>query len=316
MHHNNSWILRCTLLTGALLTTLSGCGMRPGLRRVGDGPRNVVRLEKALRERIKTTDSLAKVSVSLVDLETGFRLGINDDVPMPTTASVRIPVLIEVYRQAEQGKLRIDDPIPIRNQFTRPDGSTYSVLRTEERDTTLFRMVGGSLPVRELLRAMITRSSRLATLLLIDKVTPQAIAQTLQQLDAEEMRVVNTSSLPREPTITSSAVARALEAIARCRIHTRDSCEAMLQLLATNESRELIPAGLADVTHVAHTTEREGEIHQDAAVVFPGEQKPYVLVVLIQSSRDKTIPAGIAASLSRIVWENLTESSTAVLPRR
>jgi beta-lactamase class A len=273
--------------------------------------RSVVGLEKALRARI-ASDSSAVVGVSIIDLESGLKLGINDTISMHAASTMKVPIMIEVFRQAERNRTSLDEMVTVRNEFTSiADGSRYSLSPADDSDSTLYRMVGGQVPLRELVRLMIVRSSNLATNILIERVTPAAVKATLAELKAEDVRVLrgveDTPAFQQglNNVTTAAGMARVMEGIVRCRVTSRKSCDEMIEILAAQEFNDMIPRGLPGNVKVAHKTGWITGIHHDAAIIFPNGQKPYVLVVLTKGIQDTTKSAKMGADLSGYLWDSL-----------
>ena len=82
----------------------------------------------------------------------------------------------------------------------------------------------------------------------------------------------------------------------------RASCDAMRDILARQEFNEEIPAGLPPGTKVAHKTGWITGVLHDAAVVYPPNRKPYVLVVLTRDIPDEEVARRLIADVSRLVW--------------
>ncbi|MFO7259867.1 MAG: serine hydrolase [bacterium] len=281
----------------------------------GDPEATFARLETELRARI-AQEAPAEVAVALVDLATGLRLGIGDTVTMHAASTMKVPVLLELIRQVEAGRLSLDARIPVVNEFRSiADGSTYALSPEDDSDTELYDAVGQERPIRELARRMIVRSSNLATNNLISYVTPDSIARTLARLGAPGMRVLRgvedgpAYARGMNNTTTAAAFARVLEAIARCEEVSRAGCEEMIDILAAQEFNEMIPAGLPPGTRVAHKTGWITRIHHDGGIVFPPGREPYVLVVLTRGFDDKERSARVGADISRAVWEALTATA-------
>jgi beta-lactamase class A len=284
--------------------------------------RSIPNLEKALRTRI-ARDSGTVVGLSMIDLESGLRLGINDTATMHAASTMKVPIMIEVFRQTEQAMRSMDELVPVKNQFTSiADGSTYALSPIDDSDTTLYRMVGGQVPLRELVRLMIVRSSNLAANILIERVTPQAIARTLAELDAEDMRVLrgveDSPAFQRglNNTTNAKAFARALEGIARCRVTSQKACDEMIEIMAAQEFNDMIPKGIPVRTKIAHKTGWVTGIQHDGAIVFPPGQRPYVLVVLTRGAQDTARAKRLGADLSGFVWDALAARAFAGPARR
>jgi beta-lactamase class A len=103
-------------------------------------------------------------------------------------------------------------------------------------------------------------------------------------------------------TTTARDLAVLLEAIETGRAASRASCDAMRDILARQEFNEEIPAGLPPGTKVAHKTGWISGVLHDAAVVYPPNRKPYVLVVLTRDIPDEKVARALIADVSRLVW--------------
>jgi beta-lactamase class A len=168
-------------------------GPQPATPRSEDAPRRLHpfdALEQRLREGIAAEPD-AEVGLSLVDLATGMRLGINERVEMHAASTMKVPILLELYRQAEGGGQDLDRTIRLTNEFRSIVGDTaYTLSAGADSDSTLYERLGGAATARELARLMIVRSSNLATNLLIAHVRPASINATLEQIGGEGMRVL------------------------------------------------------------------------------------------------------------------------------
>ena len=62
--------------------------------------------------------------------------------------------------------------------------------RADDSDDEVYRWIGKTMPLRELLRHMIVRSSNLATNLLVELARPESVNRLLRGLGAREMEVL------------------------------------------------------------------------------------------------------------------------------
>ena len=77
---------------------------------------------------------------------------------------MKVPVLIALARAADRGQLRLDQAMPLVNQFASiVDGSAYTLDKTADSDDSVYARVGEPVPIRWLATRMITHSSNLAT---------------------------------------------------------------------------------------------------------------------------------------------------------
>ena len=224
--------------------------------------------------------------------------------PFHAASTMKVPVMIEAFRQVEAGRLAWDAPVRVENRFRSiVDGSAYRI--EDDTDDALYALLGEALPVRDLVERAITTSSNLATNLLIDLVTADSVQATVDALGAGGMRVLRgvedlqafRAGLSNETT--AAALATLLVALRDGRAVSPEASAAMLDVLDDQRFDEMIPAGLLPGTRVAHKTGWITRIHHDAAVVYPEGAPPYVLVVLIEGVDDREVSAGIGAAISR-----------------
>jgi beta-lactamase class A len=227
---------------------------------------------------------------------------------------MKIPVMIEVLRRSQLGAFGLDQPVLLVNQFASlADGSPFSLNAADDGDTTLYGKVGERVTVRELLRRMITRSSNLATNELIELVSAQAVTEGAHKLGAIHISVLRGVEDQKAfdkgliNTTTSRDLAILLAAIENGTVLSPSSSAEMREILLAQEFNEKIPAGLPPGTKVAHKTGEITAVSHDAAVIYPQNRKPYVLVVLTKGIRDGAVSSALIADISRIVWTHTVE---------
>lgn len=114
------------------------------------------------------------IAVAIHDLETGQSIAINADESFHPASTMKVPVMMEVFHQASQGLLSLNDRLEIFNSFTSvADGSKYSLDIVDDSEVSLYARIGELESIQELTRLMIVRSSNLATNILIERVGVQ-----------------------------------------------------------------------------------------------------------------------------------------------
>ena len=262
-----------------------------------------------------------EVAVALVDLETGETLGVDDDVVMHAASTMKVPVLLELFRQAADGERSLDEEVEVRNAFTSiADGSPYALTADSDSEQELYGMIGERVPLVELARRMIVRSSNLATNLLIEEVDAARVRRLMAAIGAEEMHVLRgVEDLPAyergmSNRTTARALARVMAVLARCEAGDVDpalaplepsDCARMTGILDHQEFTEQIPAGVPDGVRVANKTGSITRIAHDAAIVYPPGRAPYVLVVMTRGLLDHDVSAAAIRAVSEAVWAGL-----------
>src|SRR5437016_4648357 len=70
----------------------------------------------------------ASVGVAVRDLQTGRELFINPDETFHAASTMKVPVMVELYRQDSARKLRLRDRLPITNSFKSiADGAAFTL---------------------------------------------------------------------------------------------------------------------------------------------------------------------------------------------
>jgi beta-lactamase class A len=98
--------------------------------------------------------------------------------------------------------------------------------------------------------------------------------------------------------------------IAEGKAASPDACREMIEILAQQKFRAKIPAGIPDGVKVANKTGSITQIDHDAAIVFPEEHRPYVLVILTKGIEEREDAEQLIAKLSRIIYDSLTKHKT------
>ena len=249
-------------------------------------------------------------SVAYHDLAAGEEILINPDESFHAASTMKVPVMMEVYHQAQEGRLSLDGRIPVKNEFSSiVDGSSFTLSPGDDSDQSLYKRIGQTATIYELVRLMITVSSNLATNLLIERVTPARVMALMNEIGAKNMRVLRgvEDGKAFQRGLINSTTARdlmiILERIAERRAVSPKASDEMIKVLLDQKFNESIPAGLPRDFRVAHKTGSITRINHDAALVFPPHRKPYVLIVLTRGIDSEDRAHKLLADISRVVYE-------------
>ncbi|MFP2908669.1 serine hydrolase [Pyxidicoccus sp. 3LFB2] len=276
-------------------------------------PTETSALRGALAERIAQVKG-ASVGVAYQDLgDPRDTLFLEADRTFHAASTMKVPVMVELFRQVDAGKLSLDQPMTLANRFESiVDGSPYTLSIADDEDATLYERLGTPVPVRELIERMITRSSNLATNSVIALVGAKKVTKTLRALGARKMTVLRgvEDGKAYEKGLNNTATARDLAtlmaALEKGKAASATSTQAMRTILLAQEFNDLIPAGLPPGTPVAHKTGQITAILHDAAIVYPPGRAPYVLVVLTSGIPDGAVARALIADISRQVHAHVS----------
>ncbi len=253
-------------------------------------------------------------------------------------STMKLAVLAALHRAAEAGRLDPDAPVEVHNRFTsaRPDAPPFSCARQYDNDAAVWDRFGDRATLRWLAERMIVRSSNLATNLVIEHVGLPALAEVwtlagarhsvtgrgIEDLAAREAGITN--------LVTAADLAALLGAVATGAtrpgpIASPAGCTAMLDVLCAQQVRQDVAEGLPAGTRLAHKNGWVRGVRHGAAVVFPDDTAPYLLVVCTTtplsdgqgSDRADADARRLAADISARVWQarhDLTPAGSPATP--
>jgi len=260
-------------------------------------------------EKLISLSGAEVVGLAVYDPETKQSLLINERVSMHAASTMKLPVMMEIFRQVEEKKLSLREPVEVKNKFySIVDGSEYRLNKEDDSDEEVYRRTGQKMTVLELMEHMITWSSNLATNLLIERVTPEKVMKLMAELGANDIRVLrgveDTKAFEagKNNTTTAYDLMLLLRLIGENKFQSKRACEKMVEILMAQHFNEGIPAGLPPGTRVAHKTGDITKHDHDAGIVYPAGGKPYVIVVLTKGIADHKRSSALIADISRTVY--------------
>ncbi len=230
------------------------------------------KLEATVHEEDRRLDGV--LGVAILDLSTGHTLLLNSDEVLPTASSIKIAILAELYRQAQQGKLKLTD---------------LHTLQSSD-------LVGGSgiagaltpgitrLSLRDVAALMISVSDNSATNILIDRVGMENVNALLDSLNLSHIRLrrkmmdLKAASEGRENVASPREMMLLLEALYRGKVLNKEMTADFFNLLSIHKE-SYIPRELPEDLRVANKPGELEGVRNDSGIVFTGA-RPYVISVM------------------------------------
>jgi beta-lactamase class A len=224
------------------------------------------------------------------NLTTDAEIGYRPDAVMPTASTIKLIVLAELYRQAEAGAVRLDDPLAI-DPDDRRGGS--GILKDLSPDLVA--------TVRDHAILMTALSDNTSTAVLVRLLGLERILQSAREWGMADTTATFRSGAMREyATSTPRDIVRLLKLIARGEIISPAACAAMRTILITQQYHDQIarylpfnPYARSGHDHPGPVIVRSksgfsgpGGVRVDAGIVeLPGDAR-YVLCVMTEGSSD------------------------------
>jgi beta-lactamase class A len=206
----------------ALLAALAG----PAAPQAEHRDQLAAKLQHELQRLATTTPGV--VGIAVVDIGSGKRFGVNDALVFPQGSAIKIPILIELYRRADKGELKLTDRLAVRSR-DQVGGSGL---------IQYFADGGSELSLHDLAIAMIVLSDNTATNLLIERLGMDRVNGTMIELGAAKTRLQRKMIKPEESAkgneniSTPNEAADVMVRLSRCDLPlSAASCAAVRSML-------------------------------------------------------------------------------------
>jgi beta-lactamase class A len=271
----------------------------------------------------QTIDDLQTIIESVIENEEGtyalfykdlnnpdLQITINPDTMFHAASTMKTPVMIEVFRQAEEGRFSIYDSIEIENRFySIVDSSEFSLELDPEADDPYESRVGETATIYDLTHAMIIYSSNIATNLIIDLVGAENTTETMRELGADSIQVLrgvyDMKAYDRGLSNRTSArdLAIILESIADGEVVDAEASQLMLDILQDQFYKDIIAGDLPEEVVVASKSGFITGVRHDSGLVYLPDGRSYLLVYLSKNVPDEERSVAVGASISRMIYD-------------
>jgi len=238
------------------------------------------------------------MGVAIKDLTTGEEILINDQLTFPTGSSIKIPILIELHKQAAEGKYKLTDLRWVERQ----DKVGGSGVIVNFGDHT------SQLSLSDLATLMIALSDNTATNMLIDQVGMANVNRMLDELGLKQIRLrrkmIDQAASARgdENTATPREAMALMEKLYRGQVVNRQLSDDALKILKIRKNSP-IPRLLPDSVEIANKPGNIEGVACDWAVVYV-PNRPYAIAVMTNYNGPNSEAADDAiAKVSKLAYD-------------
>ncbi len=205
--------------------------------------------------------------VYVKNLVTGDTHAYAADKPVVAASVIKIPVMIEVFRQARDGLLSLNEIHRLADDERLPSCGTLKAMHT-----------GIEMTLLDLTKLMIIVSDNAATNILIRRVGMDNVNQTLRELGCEKTSLRRllfdsaASARGIENSITAGEMGMLLEKLYRGEIVSKEASAQMLDILKDQRLNGKLPFFLHTMgVPVAHKTGEDDGITHDVGILYTKE---------------------------------------------
>ncbi len=257
-------------------------------------------LWKKLETRVEETASRLDgvMGVAILDLTDGRILLHNADRVFPAASSIKLAILLELYRQDQearagaQGKARLDDiytfdPKDLVEDSQIMAGLTAGMTRITNRDLAQF---------------MVAVSDNAAANILYDRVGKDNVNAMLHSLGLSKTmlrrKMMDTAAARRgdENIATPQEMVRLLEAIHKEKVLNKQSTTEFMKQLSTLK-QSYIPRYLPDSVQVANKPGELEGVRTDSGIIF-AQKRPFAMSVMTAYNRDEKAAEGAISEVA------------------
>ena len=255
----------------------------------------IQKLDAAIHEFDKSLDGV--LGVYVLDLATNTWLSLNADETFPTASTIKIAILAELFRQAQQGKLNLNE--------------TYTLQSSD--------LVGGSgiagsltpgttkLTLRDVAALMISVSDNSMTNVIINRIGRDNVNSLLDSLGLTHTRLrrnmmdIKAAAEGRENVATPREISGLLEALYRGKVLNKQFTDDFFNLLSIHKE-SYIPRFLPEDLRIANKPGELEGVRNDCGLIFTGK-RPYILCVMSTYVRHEIEAGDAIAKISFAAWQ-------------
>ena len=268
----------------------------------------------SLRQQISELGaSFGAVSFAVHDYQGARSLDVEGGHWFHAASVIKVAILVALFKKAEQGEIRLEDPLHVRNRFQSiVDGSIFRIDRERDGDLEVHRRVGRTLKLSALARSMIVRSSNLATNLLLDLLGISTVQEILAAAQLEGVRLVRgvedhiAFDRGLNNQMTACGAVALLRLICDEQFLGASSRQQIREILLAQEFNSMLPARLPTEVKVAHKTGEISTHCHDAGIIYCPGRLPYVVAIFTQSEPGVEQRSRAIAQMSLRIFEFLT----------
>jgi beta-lactamase class A len=255
----------------------------------------IQKLDANIHETEKSLDGI--LGVYVLDLATNTSLSLNADETFPTASTIKIAILAELFRQAQQGKLTLDEIYTLQSSDLVGGSGIAGSLTPGTTKLTL----------RDVAALMISVSDNSMTNVIINRIGMDNINALLASLGLVHTRLrrkmmdIKAAAEGRENVATPHEISQLFEALYRGKVLNKQFTEDFFNLLSIHKE-SYIPRLLPEDLRVANKPGELEGVRNDCGLIFAGK-RPYILCAMSTYVRHEREAGDAIAKISFAAWQ-------------
>jgi beta-lactamase class A len=230
------------------------------------------KLDATIQDTDKSLDGV--LGVHILDLTTNHSVSLNADEIFPTASTIKIAILAELFHQAQQGKLNLNEIYTLQSSDLVGGSGIASALTPGTTKLTL----------RDVAALMISVSDNSMTNVIIDRIGMQNVNALLDSFGLTHTRLrrkmmdIKAAAEGRENISTPREISQLLEALYRGKVLNKQFADDFFNLLCIHKE-SYIPRNLPEDLRIANKPGELEGVRNDCGIVFT-IKRPYIVCVM------------------------------------
>lgn len=252
-------------------------------------------LEKQIADLASTVTGT--ISVDIRHLESGVRIAHNAEYRVMSASVIKVPVLVELYRQVDEGKLSLSKTIELRDEYKVGGSGILDQMHP-----------GLKLTLRDVAALMIVVSDNTGTNMIIDQVGVESVNARMAELGLKSTylarRLMDLEAARRGVNNFCSAadISLLLSMIAAGTAASAESCKDMLKILHAQQFKDKIGLMLPNHVDVACKSGWFEGVSHDSGIVFAKSGR-FVISVMTEELKDIFEEHVVIAKITRMAYD-------------
>lgn len=237
------------------------------------------------------------VSLYAKNLDSGATYALRADEPVRTASTIKLPIMIECFAEANEGKLNLSEPLTL----TQDEKVSGSGILQDLSD-------GDRLPIRDMIDLMIVLSDNTATNLILNRIGGNAVNARMAQLGLQHTRVMrkilgDRNDLKPFPTGITTEGAKPenkkwgigrssphemvilLEKLYRGELVSRNASQEMIAILKKQRDQDGMGRDMKDVD-IAHKSGALDALRSDVGILY-SKRGPIAMAITVDDMPDQ-----------------------------
>jgi beta-lactamase class A len=240
-----------------------------------------------------------KAAVAVLHLDDGVSFDYDGDEPMPTASLIKFMIMLEVYQQVAEGKIKLSDTVILREADKVPGSGILTYHFSD----------GATFPLRDAVRLMISHSDNTATNLVLDRIGIDSTNRRMadwgfpnSRINAKVFKGASTSVDPARTkqfglgSTTARETVRLMQRLYQGKAGDKKATDEMLEHLKKCEDKDklkrFLPAGVV----VANKSGTVTDVRTDAGILY-FKGGPVAICVLTKQNDDRRYHADNEANI-------------------